>query len=1057
MEKNSFRLSAVALSVLFGLSATAMAASVSSVSVPDVSTLSKNNGYYSGGGSVFIGGSDLATSADVTTGRTWQKINTNTAGFNSLVNSSGYLGYLDESAATLARDANHSIDEDYERSLHGQRQVSFLTTDGRSRPTNIVQGLQMGTAENRYTKRQSVTLYQRDASGNIQYQKDADGNDVLDTAGNRIPLTVSKTIELDRNSDVYIRTAETIGGTFGLADATLYSKVKSFSGDEVAAVTTSGLLYETSWNGHARDVLSVTNSIIDNTLSTDSYVTNPALEGSSEEQIYSERPYAVGMAINHTGVNWMTDSAGNQIESSSATNIVPANANIVLDKVQITAQNLAAVREDDHYANNQNNYSYSADTRSTALAIGGSGLFATLNESKLTGGVNGAGQSLTLSGHANRADISASTLNGNITLAHDGYKPVITVTVKRDDKGNYYVTGAASANSLQRIQDGTTLNVTGSEINGDITASGVAGYEIQLVDVTDSNAQVNIAPTVHSTAQAIYNNAISSINQTVLGNASNAWTPVSINLSSSTLNGGVTGTTTLNTPVQYSHDSGERVLTWNPDLTLNGSVWNAAADANATTGLEVKVSNVHDLNLTSSTLNLVNLNEDTATLGDKNRYENLSTARVIVHNNLSQNKDTNGQYLASTINVGKSVVDPLLNLSGSYTWGSMQVKGSAAGNYLLHIASSGVEPYVKNGYLADSATVDPHSFVNYKDAGSDAYFYGQTELGVYQYVAVNEYDDTLHGERNVYFKNNGKLSNSAATAVSLPAAQANVASLDADALTKHLNTSRHAADDGGVWLAWFGGKNENKVAGDAAYSLKTNGLMLGVDNRFDAAKGGNWLAGVAFSSSRSDLDVKNSSGDIDSYGAQFYLSRRYDNGVFVDTQAQFNHFSNSADVRMLDGGKAHAEYTGNGYGLAMAIGYTWQQDGFFAEPYVKATGRTFDGAQYTLSNGMVVNSNDYHSVQGELGANLGYTFSLSEGYLKPYLHLAAINEFADDNQTRINNVTLNNSIDGAAFQIGTGAELKFNNGISGYAGFDYTKGGDIERPWQATLGVNYSW
>ncbi|MGK6328084.1 autotransporter outer membrane beta-barrel domain-containing protein [Erwinia sp. DT-104] len=1057
MEKISFRLSAVALSVLFGLSATAMAASVSSVSVPDVSSLSKNNGYYSGGGSVFIGGSDLARSGDATSGASWQSINTKTAGFNSLVNSTGYTGYLDKDAATLAFDSNHFVDEDYERSLHGERQVSFLAADGHSRPTNIIQGLLMGTAESRYTKTQSVTLYQRDTSGNIQYQQDADGNYVLDTAGNRIPLTVSNTIELDRNSDVYLRPADVAGGSYGLTEATIYSKVKSLSNDVAAAVTVTGDLYETGWNGHARDVLSIKDSLIDNTLAEDAYATDPSVAGSTNEQNYSERPHAVGLDISQTGVNWQTDSAGNPINAGIATNAVPQEANIILNNVQIVAQNLAAVHQDNHAYKNQNDYSDLADSRSTALNVSGSGLLIAVDGTKLTGGVNGAGKSLTLSGHANRANIAGgSVLNGDIRISHDGYKPVITVTVKRDANGNYVATGTAASTSLQRAYNGNELNVTSSEINGDITAAGVTGYEIQLVDVTDSNAQVNIAPTVHTTAQAIYNNAVSTIQQSVLANLNKEWTPVAVNLNASTLNGSVSGTTTLNNPTEYGHTSGARVLTWQPDLSLsNGSVWNAATNKNGV-GEEVKVSNLHDFNLSASTLNLVNLNETTATLSSKNRYENLSTARVVVHNNLTQDKDANGNYLASTIAIGKGVVEPLLDLGGSYVWGSLQVKGSAAGHYQLNIASSGIEPYSKNGYLASGSAVDPHSFVNYKDANSDAWFHGETELGVYQYIAVNEYNDAVQGERNVYFKRNGKLSNSAATAVSLPAAQANVAVQKADALASHLNAARHADADG-VWLSWFGGTHKNKVAGDASYKVKTNGLMLGVDSAFDADKGGSWLTGAAFSSSRSSMDVKNSSGDIDSYGAQFYLSRRYDNGVFVDTQAQFDHFSNSADVRMLGGGRGEAEFSSNGYGLGVTLGYAWQYGDFSADPYAKLAGRTFEGAKYTLSNGMVVNNSDYNSVQGELGVNLGYDFKFSAGYVKPYFHLAGIHEFADDNKARINNVTLNNSIDGTALQVGAGAELKFDNSISGYAGLDYTKGGDIERPWQATLGVNYSW
>ncbi|WP_338567411.1 autotransporter outer membrane beta-barrel domain-containing protein [Erwinia sp. E_sp_B01_3] len=1064
MKKNSFSLSAVALSVLFGLSATAMTANAASVAVPDVSALSKDaKGQYSGGGSVFIGGSDLAWASEVVSGTSWETINTRTAGFDALVRSSGYLAYLNGNAATLGFDPNYLIEENYERAVHGQRLASTLTEAGYSRPVGVVQGLRMGTADQRYTKNQSVTFYQRDASGNIEYQKDAGGAYVLDKLDHKIPLTVSSTIALDRNSDIYIRTADDRGGEVGLLDAALYSKVKSFRTDVVAAVTATGNLHENSWNGHARDVLSVKNSIINNTLTEDASIINPANENNGdEEQIYSEVPFAVGMSISHTGMSWQTDVANDRTGYSTSTNVVPSAANVLLDNVQITAQNLAAVRSDDHTYNNQTLYGRLADNRSTALQISGSGLFVSLANSTLTGGVNGAGKSLTLGGHAIRTDISNSILKGNITLEHDGYTPVITVAVKRDTNGNYVAvaaaTGTAGASALDRSHNGISLNVANSVIDGDITASGVHGFEVQLVDVTNEKSLGNISPTAHPTAQAIYNNAVASLEQTVLTNASNAWTPTDVALDRSVLNGGITGTTAVVNPVSHAHNSGVRVITWNPDLTMkNGAVWNAAATAESS-GTEVKVSNLHDFDLSASTLNLVNLNAENATLGDKNRYEELSTARVVVHNDLTQSKDANGNYLTSQINVGKSVVEPLLDLGGSYNWGSLQVKGRSAGNYLLNIANSGVEPYVKKGYLADSSVdSESHSFVNYKNANSNALFFGKTELGVYQYIVSDEYDDTQHGERNVYFKRNGHLSNSAAVALSLPAAQANIATQESDALAKHLNASRSSKDDGGVWISYFGGKNENRVSEGAEYDLKTQGVMLGVDSRFDSAKSGSWLAGLAFSSARSNLSVMNSSGDLDSYGAQFYLSRRFNNGVFVDTQGQFDHFSNSASVHMLDGGKGHAEVSGNGYGLGMKVGYTWEQQGFFAEPYVKATARAFDGADYTLSNGMVVNGNDYKSMQGELGVDLGLTLDINAGYVKPYVHLAGINEFADNNKTRVNNVTLNNSIDGAAVQIGVGTEVKLFENLGGYVAFDYTKGHDAERPWQTNVGVNYSW
>ncbi|MTD28075.1 autotransporter outer membrane beta-barrel domain-containing protein [Erwinia sorbitola] len=1071
MKKNSFRLSALTVSVIVGLSSAAYAAGVTPA-VKDITALSHNTqNHYSGGGAVFIGGDNLTVVNNTLTGSRWVNINPDTPGFEALLNSSGYKGYMDANAASLSGDVNYLIDEDYQRALHGQRQVHAAHKNGYSAPVGVVNGLKMGTASNRYQKTQSVTLYQRDAAGAIKYQKNADGTFALDKTGKKIPLTVTASLALDRNSDVYIKPITNAGGNFGLADAAIYSKVVSLQNDVTAAVSVNGNLQENSGNQRARDVLIVKNTTIDNTLDKDSVRVgasgaNGDLHGN--EHVFNERPFATGLSINSSSINHQFDQNGQTVSSGVLTHQVAKTANVVLDNAQITAKNIAAVRHDDNNNGGYRNYtSYDryADNSSTAVAITGSGLFVSIgNKSTLTGGVNHAGNALSLSGHANRVDVNNSTLNGDVQLNHDGYRPTITVNVVRDSKtGHYVANGAAVANShlLDRHHNGTTLNIANnSVVNGDITASGQTGYSVQLIDVTANNSPVTLSEadiTGSTSATAIYKNAVSSANQTLLANAGAAWTPVTVNLNHSTLNGRVAGITSVAQPDFIV--GGTNVLSWHPDLNVkSGAVWNAAATADG--GLAI--SDVHDLNLSASTLNMINLETDHATLGGRGRYEDVGAARVVVHGNLSQDKDSKGNNLTSLINIGKAVVDPLMNLGGAYTFGSIQVKGSAQGSYKLDIANSGVEPYVKQGYIAARGDVNsasrynPHSFVNYQNSGSNAHFYGRTEMGIWQYDAVDVFNDTVHNERNVYFKNNGHLSNSAATALSMAASQVNIASMENDALTQHLKAARHAEDDGGVWLSYFGGKNKNTTSAGAAYKLDTHGVMLGVDNRFDA-KDGSWLAGVAFSSARSDLSVMNSSGDLDSYGAQFYLSRQFSNGVFVDTAAQFDHFSNSGDVRMLDGQRSRSNFSTNGYGLGMTVGYAWADQGFFAEPYAKVTGRTIDGAHYTMNNGMVVSSDDYKSLQGEIGADVGYTFEINQGYIKPYFHLAGLNEFADSNEVKLNNVNLNNSIDGAAVRVGAGAEVKLMKDIGGYASFNYTKGDDIERPWQANVGLNYSW
>ncbi|EKQ0893241.1 autotransporter outer membrane beta-barrel domain-containing protein [Salmonella enterica] len=512
-----------------------------------------------------------------------------------------------------------------------------------------------------------------------------------------------------------------------------------------------------------------------------------------------------------------------------------------------------------------------------------------------------------------------------------------------------------------------------------------------------------------------------------------------------------------------------------PDVSLsNNSVWNVKGyDFTAGEG-DSPESSVSSLTLHgSNTLNLVNA-EGKAQLGGRGFVGSKYGTVLNIDNDLTSDGKGVTTVLAGTYSPGNAHRLTNIGLANDgYQFGAINVDGLATGGkYALSVESSGAEPYTVGGRLADGPdATSAHEFVSYKTAesrtvtGKDGNTVAQTvksdadftslsapaELGVYQYAAEKVMDG-VNNRTNIYYSSTGKLSNSAATVVSLAAAPVDVANLESDTLAKHMNSVRHGKDSG-VWVSYFGGENRNTTAAGPEYTLKTNGVMLGADTLTE----NNWLAGVAVSSARSDMSVMNSSGDLNSYGAQFYMSRRYDSGVFVDSALQFNHFSNTAKARMTDGQQAKADFSGNSYGLEAKVGYAWNSEGFFAEPYVRAAARAFDGEHYALSNGMTVNSNDYKSMLGEVGADLGYQYDISGGYVKPYLHLAALNEFADGNSVRVNNVSLDNSVKGAAFQAGLGAEVKVTDNLGGYAAFDYTKGDNTERPWQATVGVNYTW
>ncbi|EDX8958016.1 autotransporter outer membrane beta-barrel domain-containing protein [Salmonella enterica] len=622
------------------------------------------------------------------------------------------------------------------------------------------------------------------------------------------------------------------------------------------------------------------------------------------------------------------------------------------------------------------------------------------------------------------------------------------------------------------LLDNLNITLQNDSTGGTSTAialSGTGNHILANGGVFDAGS-VTGTETLPAQANALYithsgtNNRIDFNGSVLKGDIRSDAAGNTVNLTNGSLTGDVlTGKNSFSLNLDGNTWTGGTGSANTPDVSLsNNSVWNVTGDS-STNSLALNGNN---------SLNLVEA-DGQAQLGGHGFAGTKSGVNLTVATDLT----SDGKGVTSVL-AGTYSPDNLHGLTNTgsadnYHFGTLHVDGLATGGkYALSLESSGAEPYTIGGRLADGPdATSAHDFVSYmtsenrvvtdKDGSSvtqmvnsDADFTSQSapaELGVYQYAAEKVMDG-VNNRTNIYYSSTGKLSNSAATAVSLAAAPVDVANLESDTLAKHMNSVRHGKDSG-VWVSYFGGENRNTTAVGPEYKLKTNGVMLGVDTLTE----NNWLAGVAVSSARSDMSVMNSSGDLDSYGAQFYMSRRYDSGVFVDSALQFNHFSNTAKARMTDGQQAKADFSGNSYGLEAKVGYAWNSEGFFAEPYVRAAARAFDGEHYALSNGMTVNSNDYKSMLGEVGADLGYQYAISGGYVKPYLHLAALNEFADGNSVRVNNVSLDDSVKGAAFQAGLGAEVKMTDNLGGYAAFDYTKGDNTERPWQATVGVNYTW
>ncbi|WP_274612557.1 outer membrane autotransporter HyxB [Escherichia coli] len=620
----------------------------------------------------------------------------------------------------------------------------------------------------------------------------------------------------------------------------------------------------------------------------------------------------------------------------------------------------------------------------------------------------------------------------NITLAGSNIinGRIETILIAKENKGTHTVNlnikdgsvigaannkqtiyASASAQGTGSATQNLNLSVADSAIYSDIKALSVSNSSVG----TTTNVNMNVARSYwegNTYADAYGDKASSNLN---------------INLSDGSVWKGNVG---------KGLDGSARVTlknsSWDGDVNnaktavflTDGSVWNGAVSINA------------PVDRASVPMGSVQPNKSSVSLQNGSVWNVTGSSTV----DALAVKDSTVNITKATVNTGTFASQNGTLIVDASSENTLDISGKASGDLSVYSAGSLDLINEQTAFISTG-----------KDSTLKAT--GTTEGGLYQY------DLTQGADGNFYFvKNTHKASNASSVIQAMAAAPANVANLQADTLSARQDAVRLSENDkGGVWIQYFGGKQKHTTAGNASYDLDVNGVMLGGDTRF-MTEDGSWLAGVAMSSAKGDMTTMQSKGDTEGYSFHAYLSRQYNNGIFIDTAAQFGHYSNTADVRLMNGGGTiKADFNTNGFGAMVKGGYTWKDgNGLFIQPYAKLSALTLEGVDYQL-NGVDVHSDSYNSVLGEAGTRVGYDFAVGNATVKPYLNLAALNEFSDGNKVRLGDESVNASIDGAAFRVGAGVQADITKNMGAYASLDYTKGDDIENPLQGVVGINVTW
>lgn len=377
--------------------------------------------------------------------------------------------------------------------------------------------------------------------------------------------------------------------------------------------------------------------------------------------------------------------------------------------------------------------------------------------------------------------------------------------------------------------------------------------------------------------------------------------------------------------------------------------------------------------------------------------------------------------------------------------GHLAVNGDVAGNYKVRVnnatGAGSIADYKGNELI--------RVYDNNADTSSTFSAANKADLGAYTYQAQQVGDTVVLQQR--------ELTDYANMALSIPSANTNIWNLQQDTLGTRLSNARHGlADDGGVWISYFGG-NYNGDNGTISYDQDVNGIMVGLDTQIDGnyAK---WIVGAAASFAKGDMSDRSGQVDQDSQSAYIYSSARWANNVFLDGNLSYSRFNSDLSATMSDGQYVDGNTSTDAWGFGLKLGYDWKYNAAgYVTPYGAISGLFQSGDDYRLSNNLRMDGQSYDSMRYELGIDTGYTFTYSEDQaLTPHFQLAYVYDDAS-NDARVNGDNIDNGVKGSAVRVGAGAEFNFTRKFSAYTDAYYLGGGDVDQDWSANVGVKYTW
>ena len=255
----------------------------------------------------------------------------------------------------------------------------------------------------------------------------------------------------------------------------------------------------------------------------------------------------------------------------------------------------------------------------------------------------------------------------------------------------------------------------------------------------------------------------------------------------------------------------------------------------------------------------------------------------------------------------------------------------------------------------------------------------------------------------------------------------------------------------GIWARIGGGK----------YSYSGSGIDTATDytriqGGYDAKISRGWTVGGQVSYLRGSEDyVFDGSGKVKSFSVGAYGLKDLGKDQYVHVETQVGRVSNDFTARNEIGEAMSGDTKSNAYSIGVRYGKTLKYDnGFYVEPQAQLNFTHFGGRNFTVDN-VSVNQSGVNSTSGKIGLELGKQFG--NGNL--YTRFAAGHAFTGNVKTAFASGSIakltEQDLKGTWTELAFGGRYGFNSNNSVFADVATGLSGDLQADWGVNAGFTH--